>query len=158
VRFSRAELGDPERSFKRLVLAAQDMLECRAAASFLGGTERHLSGDVRRALETAIPVAYARPWTKSTIGRLGRHWRPGGQEALALHDELITVRNKVYVHTDEDFDARWVHGMDALLEGEALIPGWRPLNLELLPEIAELAEAQCARLAQGALELRRRWA
>jgi hypothetical protein len=156
--FSPAELAEPERSFKRLVLAAQDMVECRAAANFL--QERNdLSGDARRALETAIPVAYARPWTKSrkksSIGPLGGHWRPSVSEQLALHNYLINVRNKLYAHTDEDFNARWVHGMDALLHSELLIPAWRPLNLDRLPEIAELADAQCARLAEGALELRR---
>jgi hypothetical protein len=53
---SSLELGDLDRSLKRLVLAAQDMIEVVAAANFL--LQRHdLPGDVRRALETAIPVA-----------------------------------------------------------------------------------------------------
>jgi hypothetical protein len=47
----------------RLVLAAQDMVECRAAVDFLGeGTD--IPCELRRALETAAPVAYARPWGK----------------------------------------------------------------------------------------------
>jgi hypothetical protein len=46
--------------------------------------------------------------------------------------------------------------MDALLDGELLAPAWRPLNLELLPEIAALAEGQATRTADGAYELRRR--
>jgi hypothetical protein len=63
VKFSEAELADIERSAKRLVLAAQDMVECRAAVDFL--QERYaIPGDVQRALETGAPVAYARPWTK----------------------------------------------------------------------------------------------
>jgi hypothetical protein len=134
-------LADWERSFKRLVLAAQDMLEAGAAAEFLLARD-DLSGDVRRALETAIPVAYARPWSKSrsksSIGHLGGHWRPADPEGLAVHEALIMVRNKVYAHTDEEIGARWIHGMDALLERQELLaPAWRPLNLELLPEIAE---------------------
>jgi hypothetical protein len=68
-----------------------------------------------------------------------------------VHEALIMVRNKVYAHTDEEIGARWIHGMDALLERQELLaPAWRPLNLELLPEIAELAKAQGARLAEGA--------
>jgi hypothetical protein len=65
VYFSQEELADVERSLKRLILAAQDVIEARAAADLL--LERNdLPGDVRRALEAAIPVAYARPGASRT--------------------------------------------------------------------------------------------
>src|SRR5437016_4095876 len=65
-------------------LAGQDMAECRAAAQFLDS--QHLPGDVCRALETAIPVAYARPWGRSnTIGGLGDHWLPPRDDEVYAH-------------------------------------------------------------------------
>jgi hypothetical protein len=61
VQFSSDEVADLERSINRLVLAAQDMVECSAAVNHLLEKD-DLSGD------------YARPWGKSnTIGPLGSH-------------------------------------------------------------------------------------
>jgi hypothetical protein len=52
-------------------------------------------GDVRRALETAIPVAL--PWGKSnTIGGLEDHWLPARPDLLDTHKKMIRVRNTVY--------------------------------------------------------------
>jgi hypothetical protein len=156
--FSPDELADYKRSFNRLVLAAQDMEECRAAAQFLHEAT-NLSGDVRRALETGIAVAYARPWGKTnTIGVLPDHWKPTDPDQLTLHDELITVRNKVYAHTDEESGARWVADVSKMLKttGPYFAPAWRPLNLDYIPQIAELAESQKTKLAQAAFELLRR--
>lgn len=154
---SPGELADPERSFNRLVFAAQDMAECRAAIDFL--LERNdVSGDVRRALETGAVVAYARPWgSRSTIGALGDHWLPRDPKQRTLHDALIKDRNKVYAHTDEEIKARWVAGAHweagALRKPTTILPGWRPLTLERLPEIAELAESQKDKFSEGMLEL-----
>jgi hypothetical protein len=39
------------------------------------------------------------------------------------------------------------------ISGPALLPAWRPLNLDLFPEIAELAESQKARFVEGVREL-----
>lgn len=63
--FSPEELADLTRSVKRLILGAQDMIEARAAAVFLRERD-DLGGDVRRALDTAIPVAYARLGANAT--------------------------------------------------------------------------------------------
>jgi hypothetical protein len=134
------------------------MVECRAAADFL--QERtDLNGDVRRALETAIPVAYVRPWGKwNTIGVLGPERLPRRPEQVELHNGLILVRNKVYAHTDEEIGARWITGMDKALgvPGMPLVPAWRPLNLDRLPEIAKLAEGQKARFLDGVFDLHQR--
>jgi hypothetical protein len=70
---SSDELADPERSFNRLLFAAQDMAECSAAVDFLI-ERREIAGIVRRALETGAVVAYARPWTRGSIEALGDHW------------------------------------------------------------------------------------
>ena len=134
MRFSPAELADPERSLKRLILAAQDMIESLAAATFL--IERNdLPGDARRALETAIPVAYARPWGGSnTIGALEPHWLPERPDLRSVHNKMLFVRDKVYAHTDEEVEARWIHGMsEALRLPVPVVPAWRPLNPDLDP-------------------------
>lgn len=141
-----AELADPERSFNRLLFAAQDMGECRAAIDFLLA-RNDIPGEVRRALETGVVVAYARPWGKrNTIGPLEDHWLPQEPEGLALQYELIKDRNKVYAHTDEEVKARWVAGAHweagALRKPASLLPAWRPLTLDRLPEIAQLAEPE----------------
>jgi hypothetical protein len=131
------------------------MVECRAAVDFLRkGT--HIPSDVRRALETAAPVAYARPWGKSnTIGALGTHWRPNRWDELALHEELIKARNRVYAHIDEEIGTLGVPDLSRMqaISGPAFVSAWHPLNLDLLPEIAELAESQKVRFVEGVREL-----
>jgi hypothetical protein len=73
---SPEELADPERSFNRLLFAAQEMAECGGVIDYLIA-RWDIPGDARRALETGAVVAYVRPWTKSsTIGALGDHCRP----------------------------------------------------------------------------------
>lgn len=131
--FSPEELADLTRSVKRLILGAQDMIEARAAAVFLRERD-DLGGDVRRALDTAIPVAYARPWGKrNTIGGLEDHWLPTRPDYRAVHNEMILVRNKVYAHTDEEIGARWIHDMSSIGASEPVfVPMWRPLNSDLL--------------------------
>lgn len=156
---SSSELADPEQSFKRLLFAAQDMGECRDAVDFL--LELHeIPGSVQRALETGAVVAYARPWTKCSIGKLGDHWLPADPKQGALHDALLSDRNKVYAHTDEEAKARWVHGVQwdegAPRKPTTILPMWRPRTLDQLPQIRELADAQMQRFTAGVRELARR--
>jgi hypothetical protein len=153
---SSDELADPERSFNRLLFAAQDMAECRGAIDFLH-TRLDVSGEVWRALETGAMVAYARPWTKGSIGKLGEHWLPA-REQRGLHEILIRDRSKLYAHTDKDVKARWVKGAEwsKLREPAAILPALRPLLLDRLPEISQLAEAQKERFIEGMFELVRR--
>jgi hypothetical protein len=156
---SSVELADPERSFNRLLFAAQDMAECSGAIEYLR-LRFDIPGDVQRALETGAVVAYARPWTKSSIGALGAHWLPA-DEQRALHDALIRDRNKLYAHTDEEVKARWVAGVSwksgVLEKPSTVLPAWRPLTLDQLPQIRGLAEAQKDRFSEGIVELVR-WA
>jgi hypothetical protein len=158
VHFSAQELADLPRSIARLIFAAQDMAESSAAAECL--LERNdLSGDVRRAPETAVPAAYARPWGKSnTIGGLESHWLPKRPDYQSLHTELINVRNKVYAHTDEEIAARGIEDVSAIagVPGPFYVPAWHPLNPDLLPTIAELAESEKERFVEAVQELQRR--
>jgi hypothetical protein len=154
---SEAEKAEPERSIKRLFLAGQDMAESRAAAEFLLSQE--LPGDVRRALETAIPVAYARPWGRTnTIGALCDHWFPPREDLKRLHDALILARNKVYAHTDEEMEARGITDVSDIVgqPGPIFATSWNPLNPELLPAIVDLTLLQEQRFNRGALLLQRR--
>jgi hypothetical protein len=131
------------------------MVECRAAVEYLRERD-DLPGDVRRALETAAPVAYARPWGKTnTIGGLAEHWLPESPSGRTLHRELVKLRDKLYAHTDEEFGARCVADVSKMLgtPGPFYAPAWRPLNLDSLPEISALAEAQKIRFVDGAAEL-----
>jgi hypothetical protein len=152
------ELADLPRSTARLVFAAQDMDECSAAALFL--LERDdLSGNVRRALETAVAVAYARPWGKSnTIGSLGDHWLPSTPQERFLHDDVIAIRHKVYAHTDEEIAARGIKDMSELagVPGPLFVPVWHPLNPNLLRPIAQLAQSQKGRFVAAVQELQER--
>jgi hypothetical protein len=153
---SKAEKAEPVRAIKRLLLAGQDMAECRAAAQYLDS--EHLPGDVCRALETAIPVAYARPWGHSnTIGGLGHHWLPKAEGARSLHKALIHIRNKVYAHTDEEVEARGIEDVSAIagVPGPLFTTAWRPFNRDLLQTIVELASSQERRFADGAKLLER---
>lgn len=134
------------------------MQECSAAASYLHSATG-IPGDVRRALETAIPVAYARPWGKSnTIGGLPDHWLPADGAARRLHEQLIDLRNKVYAHTDEEIDARQIEDVSSIagVPGPYFVPAWHPLNEEVLPAIQQLTESQKARFVAGTHELQRR--
>jgi hypothetical protein len=56
-----------------------------------------------RAFETALVTCYARPFTKgSGVGPLQPDkWVPAGQPRY-LYDSLMSLRHKVYAHTDTD--------------------------------------------------------
>jgi hypothetical protein len=144
------ELADPERSFHRLLFAAQDMVECRAAIDFLH-SRYDVPGHVWRALETGAVVAYARPWGhRNTIGALDDHWLPSDPKQLALHNALIRDRHRLYAHTDEDVKARWVKGLEWNAEAvQKFLPALRPLLLDQRPQIGELADAQKDRFVEG---------
>jgi hypothetical protein len=149
-----SETEDARRSIKRLLLAAQDMNDCSAAAAEL--LTRIAPSSLARALETAIVVCYARPWGRSNrIGALEARWGPETPEDLALHEELIRLRDKVYAHTDDEIKARDIEDMSELLgtNHPVFAPGWHPIETEALPRIAALAEAQRARFLRGAREL-----
>jgi hypothetical protein len=162
VYFSPDELGDLERAIKRLILAAQDMYEVRAAADFLRQSH-DLPVAVVRALETAIPVAYARPWGKrrrNAIGGLEAHWLPTRPDLQTAHKKMFRLRNKVYAHTDEEeIEARWIYRMNGALRPSGFVPAVRPSNPDLLdPLFTELAESQEERFGEGIRELQRRLA
>jgi hypothetical protein len=130
----KAQLID---EIRRSRLAQNDLRQVIAAATAL--KDEHLNGDLCRALETAIVICYARPFTKSNvIGPIKESLVP--PDLRALHNDLIRARNKVYAHTDLT-DARDVVDVGALLEldAPAYAEQWRPLDRDGLVDILRLA-------------------
>lgn len=144
---------DTCRPIKRLLLAAQDMNDCAAAAELLTRIE---PSPLARALETAIVICYTRPWGRTnTIGALEHEWLPDTPGGMSLHEDLQRLRNKVYAHSDEDVESRGIQDVSHLLGGEQPVfaPVWRPLEPGVVTQIIGLAEAQRERFLQGAGEL-----
>ncbi len=84
------------RHVRRFVLAASDMRQAAAAAEYL--RSEHLNGDLCRALETAICVCYARPFSETnTIGPVDpKKWAPADAPARYLHESLLYYRDKAF--------------------------------------------------------------
>lgn len=135
---------------RRLALAEADMRQMAAAAKALQTAE---GGDLSRALETAIVVCYARPFTSNEIGPLEREWVPTEPELRALHEQLITLRHKAYAHTDRDF-RKLILQKDA--DGRTIVgEGWYGILRERLPLLIQLAVAQGRRFQGEVANVRR---
>jgi hypothetical protein len=133
---------------ERLALAANDMRQAAAAARLL---ERRHDFHARRALETAISVCYARPWTRNQIGKLEDAWLPEVGPYRDLHDRLLKLRNKTYAHTDRD------GGRKAVAQsGPGNVVGfgemWERLPASEVTAIVELCERQVERFTQGLVD------
>lgn len=98
--------------FGRLLLSVHDFQQALSAAVFLleeaEERGRYPLGTLRRfrCFETALVVAYARPFSqaKGEIGRL--EWKDLGLKLegaeLQLHRRLIERRNRLHAHSDAD--------------------------------------------------------
>ncbi len=149
-----------EKRRRALSLAAADMKQAIAATEAL---EREASSvPLMLALETAIVVCYARPFTSSSLLRLPvDEYRPD-REALAFyHDSLYEMRNRKYAHTDKDSERDalvLLHG-DVGDQHEASSVGWtwtwKPLSREWLPSIRSLCEHQYLRFVSELLDIER---
>jgi hypothetical protein len=136
------------RDITRFRLARGDMRQVVAAAKALHD-ERH-NGDLCRALETAIVVCYARPFgRRNKVGALHENWGPLKQFPK-IHAQLLSLRDKVYAHTDET-EARQVVDVGALLglEAPSCTEGWFPIKREALASIAMLANDLDAALGEA---------
>jgi len=134
-------VADQERLRKEITrfrLAQSDMRQVLAAAQALHA-ERH-NGYLCRALETAIVVCYARPFGKrNKVGPIHENWPPLTQFPK-LHAELLSLRDKVYAHTDET-EARQVVDVGEMLgsDEKSFTEGWSAIRRDALPAIAKLA-------------------
>jgi hypothetical protein len=149
------------RRLRLFLLAEADMAQAAAAARALQD-ESEGNGPLRRALETAIAVSYARPFAAGNrAGSLGTGWEPANPRQAAFHDALIDLRNQVYAHTDRT-EARSVVDLKQLLGlkqdegGRRYAEEWQALNVQLLPEIIGLAASQQERFREEITKLEAR--
>ncbi|MEO5576453.1 MAG: hypothetical protein ABIR67_15125 [Gaiellaceae bacterium] len=148
---------------RALLLAASDMDQAIAAAKAL---ERE-SEDVHlmRALETSLVVSYARAFTTSSLHKLDREeYRPRDAELAQMHDELITLRDRAYAHTDKQSGrdvTMTITATTGFQEG-AKEPAkldmtwreeWLPLSREAIPAAITLCEGQRAGLREEAAQI-----
>jgi hypothetical protein len=127
------------------------MLQAAAACNMLD--EETTDASRTRALETAIAVCYARAFTKSTIFTQSTLKRlpeeafapKKGTRERELHDMFLTLRNKVYAHTDEE-SGRVIERLTRTEEGDiatlAYQESWPPFDRVLLDPIRDLCQKQ----------------
>jgi len=91
VTFSESERNFSKKRLRALSLAASDMEQCQSATEALEGTTNKA---LTQALETAIAVCYARPFTQSSLYRLDKtEFRPAESRLAELHDTLLKLRD-----------------------------------------------------------------
>ena len=154
---ARGPLPETERSrlqnqIRRFRFAAADMRQASMAARTL--TSEHVNEDLCRALETAIAVCYARPFTRdSDRKRLDDKWAP--EETPLLHKALLALRHQVYAHTDPNTEARQLIDLSEFFgeSGHGHTEAWLPLNRDVLPTIVWMCDAQAERFIREAQEL-----
>jgi hypothetical protein len=128
----------------RLRYAEADMSQAAAAARALEA-ETEGNGPLRRALETAIFVCYARPFKPNGVGQLGPEWRPRSAGNAIIHDALVAARDKVYAHTDKTEFRQLVEAPDGYEPG-SYIEQWLPVDVVVLAVIIRVASEQQARM------------
>lgn len=125
----------------RFRFAQSDMQQVVAAAEALVDEHADGYGHLGRALETALVVCYARPFSKdNAVGSLGHKWPPL-KRFRDLHRELLGLRNRVYAHTDRTV-AREVVEVSQLLGrpfSGSWTEAWHPIDPSVLPTIITLA-------------------
>lgn len=143
-----------------LLLALVDMSHAGAALQAL--EREHEDVNLMRALETAIAVSYARPFVTSSLLRLRQaEYRPTDPEQSELHDDLLSLRDKVYAHTDKDSgrtarieitSATGLGNLGGLPESLAaeIHEQWIPLSRDRILGYRMLIEAQAQRFGREA--------
>jgi hypothetical protein len=136
---------------EKLLLAVEDMEQANAAATALRA-DRSDDEAWRRALETAMAVAYMRPFTSGAWKLPARYEPKAGNEGV-LHTRLRKLRNEVYAHSDRrsgrsaDMSASLRTGNDVLIRYRT---GWEAFPVEDLPAVQELVNNQRERFLAGA--------
>jgi len=140
------------REVRRFRFAQADMRQAAAAAEALQREQG--DGDLCRALETAIVVIYARPFTPpNKVGPLGPEWAPTEPLLHNLHRELMEKRDQVYAHSDETalrdvVDNGATLGKDHPVYSEQ----WYRVSRSMLPIFIRMAREQEGRFYKAAVE------
>jgi hypothetical protein len=132
------------------------MRQAHAAITALLATTEENDVNLMLALETAIVVCYARPFTLGQgVGRLGEEWAPKEASERAVHDELLNLRDQAYAHTDERSGRDVVERADLYDDGlTGFEESWQALDRELLRTvIAPICDRQERRFQEAAYEL-----
>jgi hypothetical protein len=137
-----------------LYLAASDMDQAAAAATALDG--EHENVNLMRALETAIAVCYARPFTDSSMVDRLKASKWVAQEDRQLHDFLMNGRNKVYAHTDVA-SGRSTGGMRITISkgiaSVAYSEGWWSFPREFIAPVVDMCQRQAQDLRTEAVKI-----
>jgi hypothetical protein len=142
-------LEDLRRLAIALLYAASDMAQAQAACDML--EEETENGHRARALEAAIAVCYSRAFTMSDLKRLDHDIfaPPVGTQHRVVHETLLTLRNKVYAHTDIE-SGRSIEQLTIDFHEDIAtvshVESWHPLDRSLLGPIRELCDLQAERL------------
>ena len=139
------------------------MEEARDATRFLirlkKGTGIACMGDtglLKKSLETAVCVSYARAFTQTNFlpQPLGSEYLAHlNSEQLVLHDELLRLRNKRYAHTDKTDQSERAACVMAGFEG-VLGDGelWVELMIDTLSQIDLLCDSNLKNWRKAAHE------
>jgi hypothetical protein len=135
-----------------LLLAWSDMNQAAAAARAL---EHETDGTLARALETAMAVCYMRPYTKADLA-LPNKYVPTDVDAKVIHDDLKTLRDKEYAHTDKEsgrrireFKINITGGIAEVTWGE----GWLAYPRSNLPHVISHCEKQAEEFQSDAMTI-----
>ena len=132
------------------------MRQARAAIRALLATTAEDDVDLMLALETAIVVCYARPFTYGEgVGQLGEEWAPEDDHERAVHDEVLVLRDQAYAHTDKKSGRDVVERFELHDDGlTGLQESWQALDREVLRSVViPICDRQERRFQDAADEL-----
>ena len=139
-----------------LLLAAWDMEQAVAAARALESETKNL--ELMWALETAVAVCYARPFSRSERRpkRLPEEYQPTDERGRELHTVLYDLRRKTYAHTDKasgrKAELRVYDGAD----GSRVVKlsyEWLPFPREWIDPVVQLCSDQRSRFIDEATRI-----
>jgi hypothetical protein len=132
------------------------MRQARAAITALLATTEDDDVNLMLALETAIVVCYARPFTEGEgVGRLGEEWAPEEDHDRAVHDELLYLRDKGGAHTDKESGRDVIERFELHDDGlTGFQESWQALDREVLRSVViPICDQQERRFQEAAYEL-----
>ena len=122
----REQLEDEKKLFKRLVISRWDLEQARRFAQLIL-LKQDLSKDMLSALNTALIIAYWRPFsgnvpTSDTTAMLpNRYLNSFSPSEKTLHGHLRNLRNKAIAHSDSE-----AHGIHVCVHNDAGIKTCSP--------------------------------
>jgi hypothetical protein len=155
-RMHESERNRLRKQLRLLRFAAGDMRQARAAITALLATTEEDDVNLMLALETAVVVCYARPFTEGEgVGRLDAEWAPEDDHDASVHEELLYLRDKAGAHTDKKSGRDVVERFELYDDGlTGFQESWQALDRELLRTIViPICDRQERRFQEAAYEL-----